>query len=388
MIATDILGIKIQNIDNIIHAVRYEDKITKREVAERIGLSFTTVSNLCNEMIEAGILETQRDDALAVGRTPKAVSFRYNRYCVIAINLQLRGMIEIAILNFRNEVLAQKSYQIDDRMSAEEMVHYARKKFEKELRIQVEQDTNYIGIGVAVSSIYDIRTSKLICCAIPQLEGVAMKELVEREFGLPAFVDNEANLCAVAVGAESPGNEHAVYIHASEGLGVGIVSAGSIFQGSNGYAGEVAHMPIGDPKHLCFGCGGSGCIERELNVDGILENYTGTRTSENRIHMMDDFRSALKRKDARALDTVSRAGVYLGRLTGVLVNLFDPDTIYIGGNIAELQEYIEAIVQKEVDQKCCIWRKKSPGIVWDHESARRILVGLSDKICTNWSPKI
>ena len=382
--ATDILGIRIQNIHSIIQPLRFEDRMTKRDLAAATGLSFATVSNLCNELVEQRVLRATRDDSLSVGRTPQTLTFQYNHFCVIAINLQLRGAMELAVLNFRNEVLVRRLYHIDV-LQAEEIVTFAHQRFLEDVKPELPTGAGFIGVGVAVSSIYDIHTGKLICCAIPQLENVDIKGLVEKAFGIPAYVDNEANLCAYAQKAMGKGSDNLVYIHASEGVGIGVISQGKLLRGANGYAGEVAHMPIGCMEHLCTTCGSYGCIERELCIDGLLTNYLG-RSPEERFSLWQSFRKALRDGEDRARATAREAGHYLGVLICVLINLFDPEAVYIGGDIAALQEGMESAMEEEIRRHSGAWRRVMPTLSWDRDSELRINIGISEKICSTWSP--
>lgn len=382
--AADILGIRIQNIHSIIQALRFEERLTKRDIAAVTGLSFATVSNLCNELVERGVLRTTRDEALTVGRTPQTLTFRYNQFCVIAINLQLRGAMELAVLNFRNEVLTRRMYHIDE-LPAEQIVAFAYHRFLKDVKPELPPEAGFIGIGVAVSSIYDIHTGKLICCAIPQLENVDIKSLVEEAFGIPAYVDNEANLCAYAQKAIGKDSDNLVYIHASEGVGIGVITQGKLLRGANGYAGEVAHMPIGRGDHYCPNCGSYGCIERELCLDGLLTNFLG-RAPEERFSSWQKFCQAFRSKESRALETAREAGHYLGVLACVLINLFDPGAVYVGGDIAALQEGMEPAMTQEIRQHCGAWRRVLPTISWDRDSELRINLGISEKICSTWTP--
>ena len=382
--AADILGIRIQNIHSIIQALRFEERLTKRDIAAVTGLSLATVSNLCNELADRVVLRTTRHGSLAVGRTPQTLTFRYNHFCVIAINLQLQGAMELAVLNFRNEVLVRRLYHVDVQQ-AEQIIRFAHQRFQEDIVPSLPPEAGFIGVGVAVSSIYDIHTGKLICCAIPQLENVDIKGLVEEAFGIPAYVDNEANLCAYAQKAMGKDSDNLVYIHASEGVGIGVITQGKLLRGANGYAGEVAHMPIGRKDHFCPNCGSYGCIERELCLDGLLTNYLG-QAPEERFSAWQNFRRALHDGESKALETVREAGHYLGVLACVLINLFDPGAVYIGGDIAALQEGMEPAMTQEIRQHCGAWRRVLPTLSWDRDSELRINIGISEKICSTWTP--
>ena len=198
MKVTDILGIREQNIASIINAVRFKNGISKKQIAEETELSVATVSNLCNDLAARNILIESKNDGLSVGRTPSVYTFNVERYCVLAINLQLRNVMYLAITNFRNEIILEKEYKYSDNAGVEEIMHEARVHYEEDLKPGLKDDAVIIGVGVAVSAIYDTSHSKLVCCAIPVFEEKDLKKITENEFGLTAYIDNEANLCAIA----------------------------------------------------------------------------------------------------------------------------------------------------------------------------------------------
>ena len=385
MTVTDIMGIRLLNTQMILGAVRFEDAITKREIAERTGLSFATVSNLCNELMDQGLLRTVKNNAVTVGRTPQFLTCDYNHYCTVALNLQMDSVITLGVANFRNQLIVQREFSVSPNLKAEDVIHLAKSYFDSEIQPHVPEGAHMIGIGVAVSSIFDIHTSNLICCAIPQFENVNIKKIVEQEFCMRAYVDNEANLCACALLTLHHSKESVVYVHASEGVGVGIIVQGTLMNGSNGYAGEVAHMPIGNMEHYCKDCCSYGCIERELCVDGILENYLGTEPIE-RFSQWREFLASVEKRDENAMKVVADTGFYLGKLLSVLVNLFDPSAVYIGGDIADLHAQLDTSVKETIERSCGNWRTRQPQIVWDENSEMRIHIGISERICSTWSP--
>lgn len=385
MALTDILGIKIQNAQSILRAVRFEDGITKKSISEITGLSFATVSNLCNEFTARGVLLTAKDVGLSVGRTPQTLKVNYNHYFVLCINLQLLGTMELALTNFRNEVVDRRLYCYEPEISAEEIVRAAHGHYLSDLLPMLGADAEVIGVGVAVSAIYDIHTSRLISCAIERLENTDMKALVEREFGIRAYVDNEANLCACGIQALESNCANVVYIHASEGVGVGVISQGKLLRGENGYAAEVAHMPIGRSNRRCRTCGCYGCIESDLSIDGFLFSYFGEDARERSVKW-NAFSEALASFDPKALSVAQESGHLLGRLVSILINLLDPESVYLGGDISKVYPYLEKAMLEEVDRRCAFFGSRAVKILCDDKSEHRINVGMSEKICSTWSP--
>ncbi|MBQ1476553.1 MAG: ROK family transcriptional regulator [Erysipelotrichaceae bacterium] len=386
MKVTDILGIREQNIASIINAVRFKSGISKKQIAEETELSVATVSNLCNDLAARNILIESKNDGLSVGRTPSVYTFNVERYCVLAINLQLRNVMYLAITNFRNEIILEKEYKYSDNAGVEEIMHEARVHYEEDLKPGLRDDAVIIGVGVAVSAIYDTSHSKLVCCAIPVFEEKDLKKITEKEFGLTAYIDNEANLCAIAANASEAEYEDIVYIHASEGVGTGIIQHGRLLQGHNGYAGEISHMPIGRPDRKCKVCGRYGCIESDLSIDGFLLSYFGNNRGK-REERWKEFLEAVEAKKEKALKVTEETGTYLGRLVSVLIYLFDPQVVYIGGNIPVLYPYMKESMMKEVRGRCVLWDENSIAkILPDLTSNERIIIGISERICSKWLP--
>src|SRR5690554_300102 len=242
----DIIDIKNQNIRAIVDAVRFESGLTKRMIAEKTNLSFATVSNLCNELIERNILCMTKREVVSAGRTPNCISLRYQLFNVICLNLQMKDVMGLAVLNIKNEVIFMKKYDISTLKTPYDVILFAKRMFETEILPNMNPMITYIGIGVAVSGIHDIERRCLVNCSIDMYEGVPLKDILEEIFQLPAYIDNESNLCALAVKSGKENCNNIVYLHISEGVGVGIIAQGNLVRGFRGYGGEVAHIPVGN----------------------------------------------------------------------------------------------------------------------------------------------
>ena len=96
MESLDVMDIKQHNVKSIVNVLRFsagESGLTKRDIADRTALSFATVSNLCNELLERGIVEIVKKNSMSVGRTPSTVNLAYNRFCTVCLNLQMKNTI-------------------------------------------------------------------------------------------------------------------------------------------------------------------------------------------------------------------------------------------------------------------------------------------------------
>ena len=143
---------------NVLRENNGQSGMTKKEIADKTGLSFATVSNLCNELLERCIVESVKRDAASVGRTPFSVSFAYNRFRTICLNLQMQSVLRLAVLNAKNEMIFCRLYDITSLDRPEEVIRFAKEKFDEYVQEEGDVDCTYIGVGAAVSGIFDLAT--------------------------------------------------------------------------------------------------------------------------------------------------------------------------------------------------------------------------------------
>lgn len=387
MSAIDIFDIKVQNVKRIISAVRFEKSMTKKEISDATALSFATVSNLCNELVDKGILSSAKKGGMSVGRTPSGLTFSSEKFNTICINLQMQGVMNFAVLTLSNAVVFQKKYDISAMADARQIIQFAKHVLDEELPAEAHQGHVFVGVGVAVSSIFDIEKGILIDSAIDLFAHVPMKQIVEEVFGLPTYVDNEANLCALSVSGTEGKNANIVYLYLSQGVGVGITCEGHLLRGARGYAGEIGHMPIGAPDLRCPTCGNYGCIENDLSAGGFLNHLYGPQR-DAQSQNWDSFIAGLKAGDEKAMRLCWHNGLLLGKLASVLVNLFDPSMLYVGGEIAQIFDYLREPFRKELDARSLVAKAGRLDVLCDTNSDDTINVGISEQICQKWSETV
>ncbi len=165
-------------------------------------------------------------------------------------------------------------------------------------------------------------------------------------------VDNDANLGAMAEYASGPsaGSSNLLYLVGEIGVGAGMIIDGRIIRGATGFAGEVGHMPIGDPAVKCA-CGRCGCWETAVGMNAVVEAVAvpGDRLHEGDMgsRLAEIVRRA-EAADERTLRALQEAGRQLGVGASVLANLLDPEVIIFGGHFAALQKYMSDAVVTEM----------------------------------------
>lgn len=364
----DITDIKAENIKRILNTLRFSSGMTKRDIALTTGLSFSTVSNLCNELKENQVLYEEKLNDYSVGRTPSQLIFSGERYCSICVDLQQEDVLNFAVLDFSNNQLYEAHLNTSSFHDISQWISFINDTYQSLLQSSDFSGVQFVGIGVSVPGIYDRTTGHVVNCTSPALNHIPLRSLLSERLGLPCFVDNESNLCALSVRLSHADNANIVYLHSSSGLGVGIICDGKLLRGSNGYAAEVSHIPLGDPKVICPFCESRGCVENDLAQCGMDVLQFPALTAGERHRLIQD------------------RGQKLGELLSILINLFDPTAVYIGGNAMAEYEAMSPYVIPILSQRSHLIMGRGLQIFHDTNSVQTIERGINQIIYENWNP--
>jgi len=167
---------------------------------------------------------------------------------------------------------------------------------------------------------------------LPGWNNVPLKELLEKRFSLPVFVEHDGNAGALAefyFGA-GRGYSNIVFLTMGTGLGAGLILHGKVYRGTTDTAGELGHIRIAEEGPLCYGKPGS------------LEGYGSGTGIAKLAHMMfpsiwndsatvSDIYASWKQGSREAQQVFESAGFYIGRGFAIIADLINPQRIILGG---------------------------------------------------------
>ncbi len=205
------------------------------------------------------------------------------------------------------------------------------------------------GIGIAAPGPLDPQAGVLLSPPnLPGWDRIPLRDIIRETFGVPVFVNNDANLAGLAeyrLGA-GQGTSDMVYLTISTGLGAGIICAGKLLMGAHGFAGEPGHATIKPDGEPCS-CGNVGCLEGVSAGPAIarqalqlLEQGSASmlaeRASSGSQLTAEMVGEAAFAGDPLALEAVSVAAHYLGIGVLNLIHIFDPEVVVLGGGVTKL----------------------------------------------------
>jgi len=206
------------------------------------------------------------------------------------------------------------------------------------------------GIGIGAAGVCQASTGVITFSPnLPGWHNIPLKDIVQREFGVPTYMENDATVAALGehcFGA-GVGIENLIYVTVGTGIGGGIIIGGQLYCGASGTAGEIGHMTI----HVdgpCCNCGNIGCWETfasgtALAREAVKRIEAGAQTTilsfaDGHLEKVDGETVflAAQQGDCLAMELISVTGYYLGVGLVNLVNIFNPQLILIGGGLSQM----------------------------------------------------
>ncbi|HEX6654276.1 MAG TPA: ROK family protein, partial [Thermoleophilaceae bacterium] len=129
-------------------------------------------------------------------------------------------------------------------------------------------------IGVGVPSQIEFETGTVETSVNIPLTGVPLREELGRRFGVPVYVDNDAN-CAALAEAHMVGVRNLVMLTLGTGVGGGVVIDGMTFRGAHGLGAELGHIAVNSDGPPCPGnCPNRGCLESYCSGQALARDGT------------------------------------------------------------------------------------------------------------------
>lgn len=216
------------------------------------------------------------------------------------------------------------------------------------------------GIGVGAPGPLDPwRGVILFAPNLPGMNDFPLQARLEKEFSVPAFIGNDANLAALAEHRYGAGRGHKdmIYMTISTGIGGGIIADGKLFLGARGFAGEVGHQTLEANGPIC-NCGNVGCLEALASGPAIVRaaREAIAQGRESQLRALSEISGAAvtraaREGDALAVEILQRAGRYIGIGIVNLVHLFDMQLFVLGGSVAlHAWDYLYPAMRRAVEQ--------------------------------------
>lgn len=343
-----------------LNLIREHQPISRADLARGMKMTRGVVSVLVQELIAQGLIYEGATGEAARGRKPTFLHIRTHDRMVVAVDVRFTRTY-LMLCDFSGRELAIESY--DTIFSIPEFVKDLAGRIRKLLKRQ-GFGFRCEGIGLVVPGMVDQRTGKILNAPALGWRDVDIRTKLSGATGLPVHIENSGRASALAQlwlkRGEATGGHNFVYISVSDGVGLGIVVNGELLRGRDQIAGEFGHMPINLDGPRCM-CGANGCWEVYTSNLATLARYFGwnlSKHSPKRLKEAErssftvlDVVARARSGDSKALGAILATGRFLGLGIATIINVVNPDCIYLSGEITTAWDLIEDTVRQAIDER-------------------------------------
>lgn len=305
----------------VLEAIRANGPTTRGRIADEVGLTVQTVSTIIRELEEQGFILSAKEEPRGRGLPPTTLSINPEGGYAIGIHVTPLG-IDAGLINLAGDVIG--GVHRDAVHTTPDEGFTLIRTMIGELRA-LRPGVRMLGAGLAMPGPFDVDSMSFVGpTTMAGWGNVKLRERLAEVSGMPAFI--EADMAAAALGERLYGHgaEFANFYYLFFGVGLGgtMVHEGHALRGAWGNAGEIGHIPVVPDGEPCP-CGNRGCLERYLSLDAFARRGLGDT----------DYVASVRPQLHAAMTTIE--------------NLFDPETVVLGGMLPQslAAEFAQAVTE-------------------------------------------
>ncbi|MDD4939517.1 MAG: ROK family protein [Candidatus Omnitrophica bacterium] len=347
---------KERRIIDILEILRRRGPLTRPDISKELGINVVTISNYIDEFVKNNLVLEKELDISEGGRRPALLELNPQGGYIIGVGLNLMNMVGL-LMDLKGNIIT-KTQIVRPKPSVKEITECLLEIIREILRRSKQYTSNIRGVGIGIAGLISKKTGSIHW---PQRQNgrysyasvdIPLLDLIEREFDLPALVENDATCACFGEYWQSLKGQFKNIVYMFSGVGCGIIINGDIYTGTSGYAGEVSIYNYKEDDLLkCPEQG--GCYLKRWEADlGIVDEIKSllakdasgaenffklTSSNINNVDLKSVF-AAAKSNDPIARLALQKGATRLGIRIAYIVNLLNPEVIIIGGGLEEAGE--------------------------------------------------
>lgn len=339
---------------DILDILRKYGPISRPDISKEMGINVVTISNYIDDFIKHNLVYEKELDVSEGGRRPTLLDLDAKAGYIVGVGLNLMNMVGI-LVDLKGNIIT-KTQRDRPLPSVKEVAEGLLETIREILKRSKQYMKDVRGIGIGIAGLVNKKDGSI---RWPQKMDhyytyasvdLPLQEIIEREFNFPVLIENDATSACFGERWLDLDRSYKNVIYMFSGVGCGIIINGEVYTGMNGYAGEIS---INNYKEQdLFNCEtGRNCFikrwEADLGIVGDLktllakdkplqDKFVNLYNAENieGINLRHVW-SAFKAGDKTASAVVESAAKRLGIKIAFLINLFNPQSVIIGGGLEE-----------------------------------------------------
>jgi predicted NBD/HSP70 family sugar kinase len=329
----------------LLELVRTGTADTRLALTRESGLARATVNDRLELLVDAGLIHTNGSAASTGGR--RAASFAFNEGSGVVYVADLGASHgALAVCDLGANVLSHERHEIDIAAGPEVNLALVRERMPHVLAAAGRTEADVVAVTVGVPGPVQSSPPRVVAPPIMTgWDGVVVPEALALELPVPVLVGNDVNLLALGEHrARYADQEHILVVKVGTGVGSGIIVASRLHQGAEGAAGDIGHIPVPGIDERCV-CGRTGCVEAKAGGWAIARDL---RALGHDVPSSREVVAMIRAREPDALRLANEGARLLGTAIADAVNVLNPSTVVLGGDIANAHEQLLAHVREVV----------------------------------------
>ncbi|MFA0402474.1 ROK family protein [Vibrio sp. 10N.222.52.C12] len=350
--------IKQVNAGRVYKLIDLKGPISRIDLSKQSELAPASITKITRELIEAHLIhETTVQEATTRGRPAVGLQTNSEGWQFLSMRLG-RGYLTIALHELGGDVLIDTKIDIHER-DQDDVLARLLHEIDEFFQTYAEQLDRVTSIAITLPGLVNSEQGIVLQMPHYNVENLALGPEIYKETGLPVFIANDTRAWALAekLFGNSQDNDNSVLISIHHGLGAGIILDGRVLQGRHGNIGELGHIQIDKEGKLCH-CGNRGCLETVASSQAIREQVKERLVNgeESTLTVVEDVTieqicAAAANGDPLAVEVIEQLGRYLGSAIAIVINLFNPEKILVGGVINQAKSVLYPAIQKCIEEQ-------------------------------------
>lgn len=357
----NISGVAFKNVNLKKMVLGYFSNVgnaTIADLSKELNLSVPKVTMLLSDLIQDGLVQDYGKTESSGGRKPNVYGLVSDSGFFIGVDVK-HNHINIGLSDLQKKlikIVKHVGYRLENNKESLESLCEIINNFIQELPIPKEK---ILGIGLNLSGRINHATGYSYSYFYFNEE--PLSEIIESKVNINVFLENDTR--AMAYGEFCVGNVHeeknVLFLNIDYGIGLGILIDGQLYYGNSGFSGEFGHIPAFNNEIMCH-CGKKGCLETEASGAALTRMFKekikdgSTSILTKRIDpdniQLEDIIDAARHDDFLAIDLIGKVGESIGRGIALLINIFNPELVILGGSLAATEDYIRLPIKSAINK--------------------------------------
>lgn len=332
---------------------------TIADLSKELNSSAPKVTTLLTDLISDGMVQDYGKIDSTGGRRPNLYGLAPESGFFVGVEVK-RNHVNIGLLDFKKNLVKHAErvpYKLNNTQASLDDLCRIIIDFLQEYPAAKDK---ILGCGVNLSGRINFATG--YSYSFFYFDEEPLSKIIESRIGIRTYLENDSR--AMAYGEFSNGvvneEKNVLFVNLDHGIGLGILINGQLYYGKSGFAGEFGHIPFFNNEIICH-CGKKGCLETEASGQALLRIFRekldeGSSTVITRKNKrpedvtLEDIIQAAINDDVLAIELIAEIGEKLGRGIALLINLFNPELVILGGSLSYTGDYIRLPIKSAINK--------------------------------------